>query len=98
MPAATSSSCEPPTTRRSVDAAAIDVWLRSMRDNGALMITLANTLRALEVVAQGDRHGPDGRRQRGGGAEVAANLRSLFAKARLVVDVDVIVDARPIRR
>jgi hypothetical protein len=75
----------------------IDVWLRSMRDNGALMIMLANTLRGSKswrkatitvrmIVAKEEA-----------AAEIANNLRSLFAKARLVVEVDVVVDTRRAR-
>ncbi len=74
----------------------IDVWLRSMRDNGALMIMLANTLRGSKpwrratitvrmVVPKDDA-----------AIEVAANLRAVFAKARLTVEVDVISDPRPV--
>jgi solute carrier family 12 sodium/potassium/chloride transporter 2 len=73
----------------------IDVWLHSMRDNGALMIMLANTLRGSKswrkatisvrmIVAKPEA--ADG---------IATNLRTIFTNARLVVDVDVIVDARP---
>ena len=73
----------------------IDVWLHSMRDNGALMIMLANTLRGSKpwrkatitvrmVVAK--QEAAEG---------TANNLRQIFIKARLVVAVDVIVDQRP---
>ncbi|HSH10237.1 MAG TPA: hypothetical protein VLA10_00510 [Ilumatobacter sp.] len=73
----------------------IDVWLHSMRDNGALMIMLADTLRGAKswrkatisvrmIVAK--REAADG---------IATNLRTIFTNARLVVDVDVIVDDRP---
>ncbi len=78
------------------DRRRIDVWLSSMRDNGTLMITLANTMRAsrswrkatlrVRMVVTND----DAAR------EVAANLRSMFAQARLVAEVDVIVDDRPV--
>ncbi len=74
----------------------IDVWLSSMRDNGALMITLGNTLRSSRrwrratltvrmVVASDEAR-----------AEVADNLSTMLATARISVEVDVIVDARPI--
>jgi amino acid transporter len=74
----------------------IDVWLSSMRDNGALMITLANTLRAarswrkatitIRMIVESEE----------AVEEVARNLRSLLAQARLVAGVDVIADARPV--
>ena len=73
----------------------VDVWLRSIRDNGALMITLAETLRAAKswrratvtirmVVATDDA-----------AVEVAANLRQILVQARLDVEVHVIADHRP---
>ncbi len=73
----------------------IDVWLRSMRDNGALMITLAHTLRADKrwrratltvrmIVANASA-----------AEEVGHNLRSLLAQARLTATVEVVVDDRP---
>ena len=72
----------------------IDIWLGSMRDNGALMMTLADTMRTSKswrkasitvrmVVAERDAQ-----------HEVAGNLRSIFSAARLDVGVDVIVDSR----
>ncbi len=74
----------------------IDVWLRSMRDNGALMITLAETLRSakswrratvtVRMVVQSDE----------AAVEVASNLRATLTSARLDVGVDVISDARPV--
>jgi solute carrier family 12 sodium/potassium/chloride transporter 2 len=78
------------------DRRCIDVWLRSIRDNGALMIVLADALRASRlwrratvtvrmVVPRADA-----------AAEVAENLRELFVRARLRLDVDVIVDERPV--
>ncbi len=78
------------------DRRQIDVWLSSMRDNGALMIMLANTLRGSKswrkatitvrmVVPKEDV-----------AVEVSTNLRAIFAKARLTVDVDVIADDRPV--
>ncbi len=78
------------------DRRRIDVWLRGMRDNGALMITLANTLRSSRrwrratltvrmVVANDDAR-----------SDVTDNLRSLLIEARLTADVDVIVDTRAI--
>lgn len=77
------------------DRRRIDIWLGSMRDNGALMITLADTLRTskswrkatitVRMVVR-DREAED---------EVANNLRTIFTTARLDVDVEVIVDARP---
>ena len=66
------------------------------RDNGALMIVLADALRASRlwrratvtvrmVVPRADA-----------AAEVAGNLREIFVRARLRLDVDVIVDERPV--
>lgn len=74
----------------------IDVWLGSMRDNGALMITLAESLRSAKswrkatvtvrmVVASSDAV-----------AEVASNIRAKLEAARLDVLVDVIPDSRPV--
>jgi amino acid transporter len=78
------------------DRRRIDVWLRSMRDNGALMLTLANTLKSsaawkratitLRMVVASDE----------ARAGVEANLRDVLTKARLDVDVDVIADPRPV--
>ncbi len=74
----------------------IDVWLSSIRDNGALMITLANTLttarswRRATVTVRMVVGTPDAQR------EVTNNLQSLLAQARLVAAVDVIVDVRSI--
>ena len=78
------------------DRRRIDVWLSSMRDNGTLMITLANTLRSsrswrratltVRMVVKTD----DAAR------EVTTNLQSILSQARLGADVDVIVDSRPI--
>ncbi len=73
----------------------IDVWLHSMKDNGAMMIMLANTLRGSKswrkatisvrmIVAK--QEAVEG---------ISANLKTIFTNARLVVDVDVIVDGRP---
>lgn len=73
----------------------IDVWLRSMRDNGALMIMLANTLRASKSWKKATVTVRMIAAKEEAAAEIDANLRALFAKARLVVDVDVIVDSRP---
>ena len=78
------------------DRQCIDVWLRSIRDNGALMIVLADALRSSRlwrratltvrmVVPRADA-----------AAEVAGNLRDLFIRARLRVEVEVIVDERPV--
>jgi len=73
----------------------IDVWLHSMRDNGALMIMLANTLRGSrswrKATVTVRMVVPKQEAAKG----IAANLRELFVTARLVVDVDVIVDQRP---
>ena len=74
----------------------IDVWLSSIRDNGALMIVLADALRSSKlwrrssvtvrmVVPRADA-----------ADDVADNLRELFASARLRLEVDVIVDERPV--
>ena len=74
----------------------IDVWLSSIGDNGALMITLANTLKSARswrratvrirmVVASADAAGG-----------VRKNLESMLISARLVADVDVLVDTQPI--
>jgi len=74
----------------------IDVWLRSIRDNGALMIVLADALRSSKlwrratvtvrmVVPRADA-----------AEDVDDNLRELFASARLRLDVDVIIDERPV--
>jgi amino acid transporter len=78
------------------DRQQIDVWLSSMRDNGTLMITLANSLRSSRkwrkatlnirmVVASPEA-----------AQGVTANLTSLLAQARIVAKVDVIVDRAPI--
>ena len=75
----------------------IDVWLRSMRDNGALMIMLANTLRGSKSWRKSTITVRMVAAKEEAAIEIAANLRSLFAKARLVVDVDVIVDTRRAR-
>jgi len=72
----------------------IDVWLSSVRDNGALMITLADAVRGSRswrkatvtvrmIVATEEAVD-----------EVSANLRALLASARLKVEVDVIADPR----
>jgi hypothetical protein len=74
----------------------IDVWLGSIRDNGALMITLAESLRSAKswkratvtvrmVVSSAEA-----------AAEVAANIRATLSTARLDILVDVIPDQRPV--
>lgn len=74
----------------------IDVWLRSMRDNGALMITLANTLRADRRWRGATVHVRMVVANEAAVQEVEANLRSLLTLARLDVEVDVTVDDRPV--
>lgn len=74
----------------------VDIWLSSMRDNGALMITLAESLRSAKswrkatvtvrmVVASAEA-----------ASEVTANLQTTLALARLDVLVDVISDHRSV--
>ncbi|HEY5663551.1 MAG TPA: hypothetical protein VIS05_05910 [Ilumatobacter sp.] len=73
----------------------IDVWLGSMRDNGALMIMLATSLaaekswRKATITVRMVVPTPDAAR------EAAANLTRIFAAGRLRVAVDVIADQRP---
>ncbi len=68
------------------DRRRIDVWLRSMRDNGALMIMLANTLARFEVMARSDDHRADGGAQGGcrrrGDDEPAGGVRTGPAHGR----------------
>jgi hypothetical protein len=74
----------------------VDIWLSSMRDNGALMITLAESLRSAKswrkatvtvrmVVTSAEA-----------ATEVTANLQTTLALARLDILVDVISDQRSV--
>jgi hypothetical protein len=74
----------------------IDIWLSSIRDNGALMMTLAHTLRSSKkwkkptvTIHMIVRHDDAAR-------EVTSNLTAMLTAARLVADVDVIVDDEPV--
>ncbi len=74
----------------------IDVWLSSIRDNGALMITLANTMKA----SRGWRKAMVTIRMVVASPEAAAgvrrNLEGVLSTARLTAELDVIVDGRAI--
>ena len=77
------------------DRRQIDIWLGSFRDNGVLMITLADTLRTSKSWRKATITVRMVVPHRDAQEEVAGNLASIFTTARLDVDVDVIVDSRP---
>jgi len=78
------------------DRRRIDVWLRSVRDNGALMLMLAYALKASGPW----KHATITLRMIVGSEEARlaadANLRAMLSTARLDVEVDVIADDRPV--
>ena len=77
------------------DRRRIDIWMRSMRDNGALMIALANSLKSSKswkratVTLRMIVSSPEA------AAGTEANLREMLTRSRLDVDVDVMADDRP---
>ncbi len=78
------------------DRRRIDVWLGSMRDNGALMITLANTMTSSKSWRNATLNVRMVVGHHGAADEVRQNLEAIVASARLVANVDVIVDTDPI--
>ena len=74
----------------------IDVWLRSIRDNGALMIVLADTLRSSKLWRRSKVTVRMVVPLQAAAEEVTENLRELFTTARIRVEIDVIVDERPV--